>query len=51
MTRLYTRVIRRLFCSQCGREFRGVDPSRLLDRHEQAHRSEVVLAVSCGANS
>lgn len=46
-----TEVIHRLFCSQCGREFRGADPSRLLQRHEAEERSAVVLAVSCGASS
>lgn len=43
--------IRKKYCTQCGREFRGVDPTKVLERHEAAHRSEVVLAVSCGANS
>lgn len=44
------RAIRRLTCSGCGREFRGVDPSKLLARHEAEERSAVVLAVSCGSN-
>lgn len=46
------RVIRRRFCSVagCGREFRGVSPDKVLERHVAAHRSEVVLAVSTGAN-
>lgn len=43
--------IRRKFCSDCGREFRGVDPTKVLERHEAAHRSAVVLAVSTGASS
>lgn len=46
-----TALIRLKYCTQCGREFRGVDPTKLLERHQAEERSAVVLAVSTGASS
>ena len=39
-------VFRVIHCPQCDREFRGIYPEPVRDRHLAEHRAQVVAAVA-----